>query len=212
MKELKRENGNSLVYILWLLSVCGVILLIVVNIARVYLVKQQAETATQLAALAGTSVLLKATDEVVLVFDADGVKSAQQFIDDTKSVTSLVNEKKKEYIQSGKNEQTARIKAYNDILPTRIKKYPELKDSFEQKFKSSALAVTLNSEIYAILIENGSSVDTSEIVLSNDKWRIEVKAEVEFSTLTDGKLVAVFTSPISQKGFGPQLSYLKNIY
>ena len=63
MKYLNNERGNSAFYIIWLLGISAVIFVIVVNIAKVYVVKQHAATRTQQAAFAGTVVLLEATQE-----------------------------------------------------------------------------------------------------------------------------------------------------
>ena len=69
MKHLKNERGNGLVYILWIMVTSIAICVIVLNIAKVYVVKQQAATATQQAALAGTSVLVNAAKDAIKAFD-----------------------------------------------------------------------------------------------------------------------------------------------
>lgn len=213
MRQLNNEDGNSLVYILWLLSMCGVIILIVLNITGVYITKQNASTATEQAALAGTAVMMNATDEAIKDFDKDLIKSLEQKTDDSlKSIATLVEEKTREYKNTGKSEQTARIQAYNAIIPERLVKYPEMLEVFEDKFSSRQLANELNSEINYILNENGTKVDTSELVLSNTDWRIEVKASASFSSITDGKHINEFTKDIAQKGVGPKLAYLEYIY
>lgn len=213
MRQVKNEDGNSLVYIMWLLSMCGVIILIVLNITGVYMTKQNASTATEQAALAGTAVMMKATDDAIKDFDKDLIRSLDQKLDDTlKSVETLVQEKKEEYKNAGKNDQTARILAYNAIIPERLIKYPEMLEVFKDKFGSQQLANDLNREINYILNENGTMVDTAELVLSNTDWRIEVKASASFSTITDGKYLNEFAKDIPQKGVGPKLAYLEYIY
>ena len=212
MKQLRNENGNSLVYLLWLLSMCGVIIIIIVNITGVYITKQNASTATQQAALAGTAVLLNATEEAIEEFDNDLIKSILQKADDLKTIAMLVDEKMQELMNVGEGKQSARIQAYNAIIPERLLKYPELKEVFEDKFKSSQLANKLHSEINYILVENGTELENSEIVLSNTNWRIEVKASALFSTITDGKYLDKITKDIPQKGVGPKLAYLRNVY
>ena len=213
MRRVNNEDGNSLVYILWLLSMCGVIILIVLNITGVYITKQNASTATEQAALAGTAVMMNATDEAIKDFDKDLIKSLEQKTDDSlKSIETLVEEKTREYKNTGKSDQTARIQAYNAIIPERLSKYPEMLEVFEDKFSSRQLANELNSEINYILNENGTKVDTSELVLSNTDWRIEVKASASFSSITDGKHINEFTKDIPQKGVGPKLAYLEYIY
>ena len=69
MNVLKNERGHGMVYLLWIMVMSIAIFVIIVNISKVYAVKQQAATATQQAALAGTSVLLEATIQGIENFD-----------------------------------------------------------------------------------------------------------------------------------------------
>ena len=61
MKYVGNDRGNSAFYLIWILGISAVIFVLVVNIAKVYLVKQKAATDAQQAAFAGTVVLLDFT-------------------------------------------------------------------------------------------------------------------------------------------------------
>ena len=125
MKYCKNERGIGIVYILWIMVSSIVIFVIVVNIAKVYAVKQQAAAATQQAALAGTSVLLEATLRGVEQFDhtPDPIEldppSAK--INYSKSVNALLDEKVFQLKQSGQAEDIAYIQAMNELLPSRFR-------------------------------------------------------------------------------------------
>ena len=61
MKHIENEKGSAAIFLLWIMTVIIVLSLLIVNIAKVYAVKQQASTAAQLGAFAATSDILFAT-------------------------------------------------------------------------------------------------------------------------------------------------------
>ena len=211
MNYIKNERGNSVFYILWLFGISAVIFVLVVNIAKVYVVKQQADTATQQAAFAGTVVLLEATAKGIENFDDDPVISVDQKLSDLKTIEEQVKEKANELIDEGEDVQLAYIQAYNIVLPEKMEKYPLFKKEMEDTFKDVELSGELLSAVQTIITENDANPESVEVVLSETKWRVEVKADATYSTLTDGTYLKSFTSDIQQKGAGPPLKYLKNI-
>ncbi len=117
-KWIHNQRGNSFFYIIWLLGIVAILLLIIVNMAKVYVTKAQANTAVEQSALAGTAVLLKATKEVVTNFDEDPLAAVpQKALDGGKSLQDLIDEKQKEFQQQGMVETSAYLSALNDILP-----------------------------------------------------------------------------------------------
>ena len=211
MNYIKNERGNSAFYILWLFGISAVIFVIVVNIAKVYVVKQQADTATQQAAFAGTVVLLEAKAKDIGNFDDDPVKSLDQKLSDLKTIEEQVKEKADGLIDEGEDVQLAYIQAYNIVLPEKMEKYPLFKKEMEDTFKNAELSGKLLSAVQTTITENDANAESVEVVLSETKWRVEVKADATYSTITDGTYLKSFTSYIQQKGAGPPLKYLENI-
>lgn len=212
MKYLNNERGNSAFYIIWLLGISAVIFVIVVNIAKVYVVKQHAATATQQAAFAGTVVLLEATQEGIESFDSDLTKSAsQKEIDKGKSIQDQIDEKVDEFVAQDEDLQLAYIKAYNEVLPEKIKKHPQFKKEMEDTFRDSGLSGKLLSAVQSTITANEANADDVEVLLSDSKWRLEVTADATYKTITDGTYLKSFTSDIKQKGVGPSLDYLESV-
>lgn len=212
MNYLKNEQGNAVFYLIWLLGVSAVIFVIVVNIAKVYVVKQQAATATQQAAFAGTVVLLDVTQEGIESFDSDLTKSAaQKVLDRGKSIQNQIDEKVEEFVNEDIDLQLAYIKAYNEILPEKINKHPQFKKEMEDTFKNSNLSDRLLSAVQSTITENEANADDVEVLLSDTKWRVEVTADATYSTITDGSYLKSFKSDIKQKGSGPSLEYLESV-
>ena len=212
MKYLSNDRGNSAFYLIWIIGISAVIFVIVVNIAKVYVVKQHAATATQQAAFAGTVVLLEATQEGIENFDSDLTKSAaQKVIDKGKSIEDQIDEKVDEFVAQDEDLQLAYIKAYNEVLPEKIKKHPQFKKEMEDTFSDSGLSGKLLSAVQSTITANEANAESVEVLLSNSKWRVEVTADATYKTITDGTYLKSFTSDIKQKGIGPALQYLESI-
>jgi len=213
MKHLKNERGNSAFYLIWILGISAVIFVIVVNIAKVYLVKEQAATATQQAAFAGTVVLLETTQEGIQDFDSDLMKSTdQKVLDGGKTIQEQIDEKVDELVGQGEDLQLAYIKAYNSIIPDKMNKHPQFKNEMKDKFNDSDLSGRLYNAVQSTITANEANPVSVEVVLSNTKWRVEVKADSTFDTVTDGTYLKSFTSKIPQKGYGPELEFVKFMY
>jgi hypothetical protein len=212
MKYLSNDRGNSAFYLIWIIGISAVIFVIVVNIAKVYVVKQHAATATQQAAFAGTVVLLEATQEGIESFDSDLTKSAaQKVIDKGKSIEDQIDEKVDEFVEQDEDLQLAYIKAYNLVLPEKIKKHPQFKKEMEDTFRDSGLSGKLLSTVQSTIAANEANAESVEVLLSDTKWRVEVTADATYKTITDGTYLKSFTSDIKQKGIGPSLQYLESI-
>lgn len=212
MKYLSNDRGNSAFYLIWIIGISAVIFVIVVNIAKVYVVKQHAATATQQAAFAGTVVLLEATQEGIESFDSDLTKSAaQKVIDKGKSIEDQIDEKVDEFVAQDEDLQLAYIKAYNEVIPDKIKKHPQFKKEMEDTFRDSGLSGKILSAVQSTITANEANADDVEVLLSDTKWRVEVTADATYKTITDGTYLKSFTSDIKQKGIGPSLQYLESI-
>jgi hypothetical protein len=212
MKYISNDRGNSAFYLIWIIGISAVIFVIVVNIAKVYVVKQHAATATQQAAFAGTVVLLEATQEGIQNFDSDLTKSAaQKVIDKGKSIEDQIDEKVDEFVAQDEDLQLAYIKAYNLVLPEKIEKHPQFKKEMEDTFRDSGLSGKLLSTVQSTIAANEANAESVEVLLSDTKWRVEVTADATYKTITDGTYLKSFTSDIKQKGMGPSLQYLESI-
>ena len=216
MNVLKNERGHGMVYLLWIMVMSIAIFVIVVNIAKVYAVKQQAATATQQAALAGTSILLEATIRGVENFDdypdtlhPDWV--AQRGMD-SKSVTALLDEKVTQLKQSGQAEDIAYIQAMNELLPSRIQAYGLLKTLIKTEIDASGTAFT--DTVKQVIEANDGNLERSTVTLTTPEYRIEVIADVTYESVTDSatSYIKDIVKEIPQKGTGPSMTYLKGLY
>lgn len=213
MKHLNNERGNGLVYMLWIMVVSIAICVIVLNIAKVYAVKQQAANATQLAALAGTSVLLNAAKDAIeefdLQFDAEDVK-LQLEVDDGKSIGVLVDEKAEEYQNNGLAKDIAYINAMNDILTPRMAAYGLLKSKMD--IHVGGVHGKFKQTVRDVVKKNGGNEDRIVVTFTTD-FRVEVEADVTYESITDSteQYIKKITDEVPQKGYGPSLKFLQGV-
>ncbi|HEX5564724.1 MAG TPA: hypothetical protein VFX34_07165 [Sporosarcina sp.] len=213
MKHLRNERGNGMVYMLWIMVMSIAICVIVLNFAKVYAVKQQAATATQQAALAGTSVLVNAAKEGFISFDMliDDEDVVKQLLDDGgKSIEDLVDEKAQEYRYQGLPKDIAYINAMNDILTPRMETHGSLKSLVNDQ------VILANGDfkqtVREVVKKNGGNEERIEVVFTSD-FRVEVKADVTYESITDSaeKYIEKITKEVPQKGYGPSLLFLRGV-
>ena len=211
MKHIKNEKGNSLVYLLWIFTATIVLFLIVTNIARVYIVKQQASSAAELAALAATGEILSATKDAIEEFDE---KMEELTPEGTiyKPLWKDIEKKVDSYKSSGDSEQVALVKAYNELLPDRFGEEPiDLRQIILKSMNELSFQTKVQSTVENIVKKNEGNEEHVEVKISTSKFRVEVKTDATYKTLTDGDLLASFSKDIPQEGIGPKLLYLKEV-
>ena len=210
MNVLKNEKGSALFYLLWILTTVIVICAIIVNITRVYVVKQQASSAAELSAVAATGDILTATEEAIKEFDAEMISRLEEgeiYIPLWETITDRVAI----HQSNGHSDQEAYIKAYNEILPGSLSN-PLLKGFFTVKFTvDPALSSKMYQTVSRIVKANEGNEEHLEIKISTDTYRVEVKTDATFESITDEKILARFSKDIPQEGSGPTLKYLERV-
>ncbi|WP_071396390.1 Tad domain-containing protein [Bacillus tuaregi] len=222
MKHLKNENGNAAIFMLWLLGIVAVIFILTVNIVKVYVVKEQANLAVEQAALAGTAVLLDKTKEAVNRFDTRPTidplyladREVQRITDSGKSIEELIQQEMGKFLARGLDEGDSYIMAVNKVLPERIEGHPFLKKELKQSLglSSSDTVYLFSPAVMSVITDNQARAERTELSLSREHWRIEVKSAVLFESISDESFMSSLLSDIPQIGYGPTLEYLEKIY
>jgi len=210
MRHVENEKGSAAIYLLWIMTVIIVLTLIIVNIARVYVVKQQASTAAQLGAFAATSEILFATEEAIKDFDKAMMEELEAD-EEYESLWDEIDERKQDLIAHGYSDEKAYIKTLNEMLPGKLGN-PILKEAFNAKFRmDAALSTKIYSTVQQVVRENEGNEEHLEILISEEKYRVEVKTDATFKTVTSGEYIDSFEKDIPQIGYGPELSFLQYI-
>jgi len=210
MRHVENEKGSAAIYLLWIMTVIIVLTLIIVNIARVYVVKQQASTAAQLGAFAATSEILFATEEAIKDLDKAMMEELEAD-EEYESLWDEIDEGKQDLIAHGYSDEKAYIKTLNEMLPGKLGN-PILKEAFNAKFRmDAALSTKIYSTVQQVVRENEGNEEHLEILISEEKYRVEVKTDATFKTVTSGEYIDSFEKDIPQIGYGPELSFLQYI-
>ncbi|MDN4492245.1 pilus assembly protein TadG-related protein [Ureibacillus aquaedulcis] len=207
LKHLNNEKGSAAIYLLWIMTVIIVLTVVIVNIAKVYAVKQQASTAAQLGAFAATSEILFATEEGIKDFDEYMMQKALEAGLEYEPLWDEIEERKESYMASDYGEQEAYIKALNEMLPGRLGD-PILKGYL---LLDSALSTKIFSTVQDVVRENEGNEEHVEIKISQEKYRVEVKTDATYETIGNGEYIDSFEKDIPELGYGPELSYLQYI-
>ncbi|KGR76448.1 TadE/TadG family type IV pilus assembly protein [Ureibacillus sinduriensis] len=202
LKLVRNEKGSAAIYLLWIMTVIIVLTLIIVNIAKVYAVKQQASTAAQLGAFAATSEILLATEEGIKDFDLEMLKKAIEAGVEYEPLWDDIEERIESYITSGLGEQEAYIKSLNDILPGRLGD-PILKGHIQLD------STKIYHAVQNVVRENEGNEEHIDVMISKEKYRVEVKTDATYETIGNGEYIDSFEKDIPQIGYGPELSYLQ---
>ncbi|WP_175986546.1 hypothetical protein [Bacillus sp. Marseille-Q1617] len=211
-KYINNEKGNSIFFILWLFGIVAIVFLIVANVSKVYIVQAQADNSVEQAAFAGTSVYITETTKTIEEFDRSPFSTAQKVLDLGKSIQEQVEDKQTEFENSGQSSDIAYLNALNEVLTKELEEHPQLKKTFKDHFSQISIENKVKSAAQSMINANGANSEETEVKLSEDDWRVEVKSTATFESINDNKFVEYFERKIPQKGYGPKLKYLENIY
>ncbi|MEO4054212.1 hypothetical protein [Solibacillus sp. CAU 1738] len=227
MKYLKNENGSAIFYLLWIMTTIVIISVIVLNIARVYVVKQQAATGAQLGAIAATNEILATTKAAIQEYDTEMARIIAERNAELEEgeepevydpLWDSIWERTNQLTAPGNSRQMAYIQALNGILPSMLNDCsaddaPCLKEILYTKvFIDPAFRNQTYDVVKRIVIENGGNEERLEIKISKDKYRVEIKTDATYESITDGSLLTSFSKDIKQQGYGLPLLYLKYVF
>lgn len=214
MKYVRNERGNAVFFMIWLLGIVAILFLIVLNLAKVFIVKEHASLSVEQAAFAGTAAIIEKTKDAVNDFDSGPESVAQKVLDGGKSIGELMEEKEAAYVTNGASQSDAFIKAANEILTPRIDIHPLLKIALRNRLgnDSSDLYSIAAADIQDIIYANNANIEDTEILFDEDDWRLEVKSTATFQSISDNKYIQNILADIPQRGYGPSLAYLEAVY
>lgn len=213
MKRIfKSEEGSSALYLIWLLGIVAIILLILVNITKVFVVSNESSNAVEQAAIAGTAVIIDETKQVIADYDALPKEDVDLIHHGEETIESLIEKRKLHYVNSGVSDSLAYIKALNDVLPDEMEAHQKLKDNLESQIKSTTLDSKVMMEVQSFIQAADGNQEDTIISISEEYWHLEVEATTTFESVSDQNLIPSFQEDIPGKGYGPSLDYLEYIY
>lgn len=201
-KYIRNQRGNALIISLWYMIVSILIMALVLNIGKAFAIKQQANNAAELAAIAATSDAIEGVMEGVRAFDMSAASEDQKFAEGI-TVEELINLEEQKL--TNYSEHLRRLKAIDRVVNPRMYTYPALGG-----FVKTSLAVKW-SQAYSTASSIAGQNHGKNTTISISKRRIKVETSVDFESISDGKYIEKFYKKINQTGYGPEFEMLRLI-
>lgn len=204
------ERGATSFYAIWLLLVTAVLLVLIVNIVKVYAAKEQASVSAEQAALAATDVVYESVRDAIDQYDSDAVEG----IISRKKLKDKIKEKKKDVLRRlpGFTESEAEREAIDQVLSAELRK-PSHGRLRHDIFAALQHAITdVKRTAKEMIEENGGKVTNKTTILYfNDDARIEITSEVHYEESTFGSYITGSGGDLPQKAVGPKIDFVLHL-
>lgn len=201
-KYIRNQRGNALIISLWYMIISILIMALVLNIGKVFAVKQQANNAAEQAAIAATGDTIEGVMDGVRTFDMSPA-SKQQKLAEGITVEELIN--MEEHNLSNYSDNLRRMKAIERVVKPRMYIYPALGG-----FVRMGLAAKW-PQAYSTASSIAGQNYGKNTTISISNQRIKVETSVDFESISDGKYIERFYKKINQTGYGPEFEMLQFI-
>ncbi len=214
-KLIHNERGSGLFFTMFYIMIFGIALILILNIALVFMEKGQANIAAEQASLAATSVIYKEVIpivnshvKIIEVKDADGniieiIK--EPLIDKFNIVKISIGNANSEL-----SHNEVDFLAANKVLIQEIPDDEELSNKISGALSSAKSKIS--SVVERIIRDNGGKDSPTEYDwFLNEHNRIEVLAKSEFEAVHHNGINFGSDNDISQRGEGPTISLFEII-
>lgn len=201
-KYIRNQRGNALIISLWYMIISILIMVLVLNIGKVFAIKQQANNAAEQAAIAATGDTIEGVMDGVRAFDMSPA-SKQQKLAEGITVEELIN--MEEHNLSNYSDNLRRMKAIERVVKPRMYIYPALGGSVKMGLAAKW------PQAYGTATSIAGQNFGKNTTISISKKRIKVETSVDFESISDGKYIERFYKKINQTGYGPEFEMLQFI-
>ena len=221
MKRIKNERGSASFYAIWMLGLTAILLILIVNIVKVYATKEQASISAEQAVLAATDVVYDVVNEEIDDYegpipdgdeDNDEGENEPPDLDVENELREEINDKKREIQNnSGISESQAKVAAVNSVLSDKLKEdeYRNLKESIQLALQNATS--NIKSIGGNIAVENKGNLSDTIIYFFNDENRIEIETAVDFEEEQFQNFFVGASDSVSQKAIGPKIEFVTEL-
>lgn len=212
MKTLRNERGNITLFTVGSMIIVMLMFIFVINLAKVFAVKEQAHTSAQQASLAATAVLY---DEIWTAIDKYEItimglvdsypKTIEQKVDER---TIALNNSHPDW--SG-NE--AYVEAIDQVLIEEMNSgvgTEELRQALQNELNPSII-YSMKEQARQTILANGGTLTGAEMELFHDN-RVYVKAANTMESIDYGSIFHSFKDDVYQTGAGPEINFLEELH
>lgn len=207
-KTLKEERGNTMLLTLGMVFVMALMLVVILNFANVFVVKEVASSNAEQASLVGASLVVEKLKEEIENYEDSLLGLIEEVVDET--ITEKIENRKNEIkYETNWLEHELELKAMNDVLEK------ELRDGniVLRGYIITALNRATNEMPHLVqsnIVANKGEVGGTRIRFNSD-YRLEVETYVEFSMIKMENYVSDDKQKVKQTGESPSFSFLKEL-
>ena len=216
MKRIREEKGSITLLTLGLLGVMALLFAVLLNLVKVYAVKQQASTAAQQASLAATSEIYRAvtkaiqdTDNAGLLCPGPGGVGLNLW---PKTIAEQIQDKKWDLRGQYPSwtDRELELEAIDLVLADTLHdvRYVCLKDQIELELDLSTSTIK-QAGLDKVYSNGGETVDTDIDI--NHRYQVEVKTSSEYRAYKYDEWIPDNNRNIRQVGLGPELKFLRYV-
>lgn len=205
-KIMRNDEGNISLFLLGILGIVMIMFLFVLNLGKVFAVKEHANTTAQQASLTATSVFYQGIDRAI-----DRYK--YETLDD--SIDRKIGEKERklqsDHRYTGWSLNEIHIEAVDQVLSE------ELQNGFGNEKLRGILVAEMNQIIPEMIekaresiLENGGTLDGAEMLVFKNN-RVYVRSAATMKATSYQKYFKGFKENIYQEAAGPEIDFLSNL-
>lgn len=211
MKKLHNEQGNITLFTVGSMFLVMLMFIFVMNLGKVFAVKEEAHTSAQHASLAATAVLYEEIWDAVDDYENTIIGMLESY---PKTIREKVDEKRIEL--SNSHPDWSYNESYVEAIDQVLAK--EMRSGFESGLLKSAIKHELHFDMkykmkqqasYTINL-NGGTLNGAEIKFFEDN-RIYVRAANTMDSIDYGTFFNSFTDDVYQVGAGPEINFLDEL-
>jgi len=205
VKYLRNEKGNTMIFMLGMMSIMVLMFLLIGNLASVFASKEKASNIAQQASLVASSILREEIEDAIDEYERF-VQSQEILV--YPSLRDMINNRMNS-MNSVLSEKEKRRQVTNDVLKAQIPVNPVLLEYIESAVIKAGSIIP--SQVASNIRSNSGKVEGTEISISSDH-RLQVTTHVRYQALKYDNYLSEKDRKVMQTGEGPEFDFLSVLW
>lgn len=222
---MRNERGNASIYLIWMIFVMGLMLILILNIGKIFLTNQQASIGVEQASLAATAIVFDAVREAVDDYDEYQENKFYQTAEEgaifpiERKLSYKIGKEEESLKHSGYTNNEAAIKAIDHIVTSHLPGEDDMLRSYVNHHLDGKKPA-IRSEIASMLVQNDGETRNAKVTLFKEErgsyfghssFHIEVATTKTFKGTEFQSFFPPVTKDMDQIGIGPTIEFAKNL-
>ncbi len=211
-RHLQEEHGNAALFMIGMLSIMMVLFIFVFNIAKIFAVKEEAQTTTQQASLAATSVLYDQIDDAINDYETSIIGTVDSY---PESIEKKIQKKKEElhadpsYNDYSDNEIS--LEAMDIVLTDELRHgvgKKKLDETLEQHIRNGILP-DMMAQARETISDNDGNLSGSTLVIEDGQVFVHASNTVKGTTIKG--FFHNLKGDLFQTSGGPKIDFIEEL-